>query len=295
MNYYEKEKISMEVDDNAYETLHYSFSDFPVFSMQEKLSSYPERKALCHWHEDFELLYVVEGEMNYFVDGITYLLKQNTGIFVNSARLHYGYSNGVTDCLFQTFIFPPTLLSTNEAITSKYIEPFMHEFDCMLLSPLILWQDKVLDILKSFYSICHQKKFGFELIVQNQILTMWSTIFQNKETADISHSLVSNVTQELKEMLQFIQINFTESITLQEIADSGTMCRSKCCKLFASYLKTTPFAYLNHYRLEKSCYLLNNSTQSVTEIALACGFKNPSYFTEYFHREIGKTPSEYRN
>ena len=48
------------------------------------------------------------------------------------------------------------------------------------------------------------------------------------------------------------------------------------------------------YRLEAAAHLLRTTGQSVTEIAYACGFNSPSYFTEAFRREHGYPPRRFR-
>ena len=52
--------------------------------------------------------------------------------------------------------------------------------------------------------------------------------------------------------------------------------------------------YLNRYRLEKSVFLLRNTTMSVTEIAYACGFSNSSHFCELFHTYYNTAPGKFR-
>ena len=72
------------------------------------------------------------------------------------------------------------------------------------------------------------------------------------------------------------------------------MCRSKCCAIFRRYMRQTPIAFLNAYRLQISGDLLRRSSDSITEIALACGFHHMSYFSELFSKTYGCTPREYR-
>lgn len=47
--------------------------------------------------------------------------------------------------------------------------------------------------------------------------------------------------------------------------------------------------------IKKAKLLLKMSDNKITDIALACGFENPSYFTEFFTKETGFTPKDYRN
>lgn len=96
-------------------------------------------------------------------------------------------------------------------------------------------------------------------------------------------------------MVGFIQQNYTDKISLADIATAGSVGESKCCKLFKKYINETPNAYLNQYRLNKSTELLKNTDMSITEIALSVGYTGSSYYTETFHKWFGKTPREFKN
>jgi YesN/AraC family two-component response regulator len=98
----------------------------------------------------------------------------------------------------------------------------------------------------------------------------------------------------LKRMLGFIHGHYMEKITLDDIAASGMMCRSKCCHLFKQTLRRTIFEYVLHYRVQKSLSLLTDTGISITEIAGRCGFNSASYYTEMFSKMMGMAPRDYR-
>ena len=56
-----------------------------------------------------------------------------------------------------------------------------------------------------------------------------------------------------------------------------------------------PMHYLNEYRVEKACALLENTTYSVTDAALAVGFDDASYFARVFKKQMGVSPRSYKN
>ena len=64
--------------------------------------------------------------------------------------------------------------------------------------------------------------------------------------------------------------------------------------MFRQITGRTPIDYLNYYRVECAAELLCSTSDSVTEVALACGFGDVSYFGRLFRRQKGKTPGEYR-
>ena len=98
----------------------------------------------------------------------------------------------------------------------------------------------------------------------------------------------------LRQMLDCIRTRYPEKLTLNAIATSGGVCRTRCCQIFRSYLNMTPNDYLNSFRLEKSMELLKGTSLSVTEIAAACGYGSASYYTELFTRQKGCTPTRFR-
>ncbi len=88
--------------------------------------------------------------------------------------------------------------------------------------------------------------------------------------------------------------NYASRLTLDEIASSGGVCRSKCCQIFKKYLNHTPIEFLNTYRLKVSPYLLVQTNTPITEIAFSCGFNHLSYYSEMFRSYYGCTPKDYR-
>lgn len=76
---------------------------------------------------------------------------------------------------------------------------------------------------------------------------------------------------------------------------SGAVGQSKCCKLFAKYIKQSPNTYVTQYRLDKSTALLKDTDKTVTEIATAVGFNGSSYYAEAFRKWYGTSPTEFRN
>lgn len=61
--------IVTDIMQDASEIVHYDNPDIPLYIRTGILSDYPDMKALCHWHEDIQLIYIIEGEMNYHING----------------------------------------------------------------------------------------------------------------------------------------------------------------------------------------------------------------------------------
>ena len=57
------------------EVVRYDCPGIPLYIRTAQLSSYPERRALCHWHDDLEWVHILEGSMNYYINGHRITLK----------------------------------------------------------------------------------------------------------------------------------------------------------------------------------------------------------------------------
>jgi len=286
--------MKLEVFSDMSERINYNLPGFLLYARYGELREFDRYAAACHWHPDLEFILVLDGVMDYFVNGQHILVKAGEGIFVNSRRLHYGYSNDNFDCSFLVVVVHPMLLGGETHVGKEYftVKFGFETEDYILLTNDNEWQKTALETVRSIYEEMHlDSKNPLRLISQAAILC-----------ACISDNIKHVSSQKIDEqawltvwnMTGFIQKNYTEKITLVDIAAAGSVCRSKCCKLFNEYIKQTPTAYLTRYRIGKAGELLRGTNMSITEIAMACGFQNHSYFSQVFQNECGMTPREYR-
>lgn len=103
------------------------------------------------------------------------------------------------------------------------------------------------------------------------------------------------ITEErLKQMISYIQTNYSERISLTQIAAASNISKSECMRCFKSMINISPIDYCIEYRISKAKELLENSKISAVEIAQLCGFESPAYFTKTFRLRTKFTPSDYR-
>lgn len=107
------------------EVVHYTLEVLPVYISTAALSEYPNMRALCHWHEDIELIRMEQGDMNYYVNGNKVLLKENDCLMINTRQMHYGYSFYGRDCRFTCILFHPGMLGVSDGLYKKYVLPVL--------------------------------------------------------------------------------------------------------------------------------------------------------------------------
>lgn len=289
--------FDLNVNQDQSENIYYNYPDFPIMAKIGDLYRYPNMVSASHWHNDFEFVLSLEGSVGYRVNGREYELAPGHGLFINSRQLHSVYSTNGTDGKYLCVLISPKILCQAVRIHSTYLEPIYNdaEHPVVLLSPSSVWQNRILTYMRDIYQEFQREEEGCELRVISMAHLVILTIFQNRNNATIMDPTLDRRTIALHKMIGYIQSNYQTKITLNDIATAGNVCRSTCCEIFQSLLHTTPIIYLSNYRIEKSIECLTYSNSSITEIAFACGFSGSSYYTELFHREMGVTPTEYRN
>jgi AraC-like DNA-binding protein len=92
----------------------------------------------------------------------------------------------------------------------------------------------------------------------------------------------------------FIDENFQEDISLEDISQHAFLSRFHFHRLFSAVYKTTPHQYLTRKRIDKAKDLLSQN-KSIAEVCNAVGFESIGSFSGLFKKEIGFAPTYYRN
>lgn len=95
--------------------------------------------------------------------------------------------------------------------------------------------------------------------------------------------------------IQFIHDHYRENITLKDIADHLQISESYLTKIFRGKTSYSVVEYLTQYRLKRAIELLMDAGVKIYEIAEKVGYQDSRYFSTLFKKEMGLTPSEFRN
>lgn len=283
---------------DASEIVRYDEVGIPLSIREGLLSAYPNHMALCHWHEDIEWVYIRSGQMNYYMNGKRVLLNTGEALMVNSRQMHYGYSENGQDCDFIRILCHPKIFITNSVLYQSYIAPVLSNpsLEYLHLKPEFPEDAEALQLLPEILRIKKEHPAAYEIEAAALLSLLWCRLLR-------SHPMMPNEAAAKpkepdllvqRDMVSYIYSHYSESINLDEIAAAGKVCRNKCCQIFRRYLNQSPIDFLNHYRLEVSCHLLNNTKLSIAEICTACGFNHQSYYSKIFLRTYSCSPRDFR-
>lgn len=102
------------------------------------------------------------------------------------------------------------------------------------------------------------------------------------------------VGPEMLDILEYVEQNLTEPLTVQRIAADTNVSKSALYKYFHQYYHCTIREYLAERRLVRSVALLRGTMLSIEEIALQTGFSSAAYYSRTFRKKYGLPPLQYR-
>jgi len=95
--------------------------------------------------------------------------------------------------------------------------------------------------------------------------------------------------------LYLMMEHYTEDIQLGQIADSLYVTPNYLSRLFRQETGLSFSEQLSQIRLKKACELLISSPSKIYQVGESVGYPNSRYFSEWFQKQTGMTPGEYRN
>lgn len=272
--------------------------DYPM-SIHEQPVGVEGYGNVPHWHSEAQFSYVTKGIVRFRAAGQEYSIGQGEGIFFNCNCIHEAVSDVPGDeSRYLCIKFAPSLIygQASSRIRSRYIDPIIYSSQLQAV-PLQNdeWKHKICDLLERLTEAYEQEQVGYEIRVATCLMEIWLLLYENispdmEETISISYS----DKQRSETLHKFIHENYTEKITLDDIAGAAHVSRGECCRIFKRLHHTTPFQYLIRFRLSESIKLLSETDYSISQIAQQVGFGSSSYYTECFKRELHCTPHKYR-
>ena len=254
-----------------YETGHGIGAELFTVEQNEDFS-YP-----LHLHRCFEIIYLLDGEMDVTVENRVYRLSKDESIIIKPHEIHGLETKEKSRHIL--CIFSPELIggAGDILIEKQLITPIIKAADDfyrrMFLS---LNNDTSIYGIKGFlYCMC-------DVFIKN-LTDKTDTKNKNKDI------------KLLHDVLSFIEENYASSCSLSDVAASVNYSYSYISKLFSESIGIPYYSYVTQLRIGKVCSILKNENCTVLEAALKSGFTSLRSFNRNFYDYTGKTPSEYRS
>lgn len=265
---------------NLYEKKIIQDKEFPVQIFENNLQEI--RPVFSeHWHEHIEMHYILNGEVVLYCNHKPVHGEPGNLIIINSNELHTAVTKTET---FDALVIIFELDKFSEEIVNHN----------MIFQTLIEGDEKIKELLLEIRKEESQKELGYKLAVKGKIYELLTYLMRYYVVESISnkeHLQRKKNLARLNTVFQYIQNNYTETLSNKELAQVIHLSEFRFCHLFKESIGQSPLSYINEVRLKKAYHLLQQKELTVAEIASMVGFQDFNNFGRLFKKKYGFAPS----
>lgn len=247
-----------------------------------------------HFHQEVELVYVMEGELRLYVMERDYHLKRGDICVINSNEEHRIETQGeiTTAHLFITYSL---IRSVYNGVSSFFF--------CNSTSEDDERYEKLRELLNQLLKrkmFCEkeaeEEQHEYEyLSVFYKVLGYLTSNFIKKAKTDAGMSMQQKSQMRTLQINEYIMNNYNQPISLKSLADTLYLSEGYLSRYFKKIYNMSFSAYLRQVRLSHAMSELLYTDKAILQIALDNGFSSISFFNKVFKEEYGKSPSHIRN
>lgn len=240
--------------------------------------------SLFHSHSFSELLYVTHGEGTFCCNDERIPLKPNSLMIINPNIRHTETSSTSNPLTYIVLGIDNLQFEAPKGSPSNNFYVFNMQREQHLLLPLLhSMLDEVKHRNQSYEQICQH--FLSSLLLRITRITGAAFILFTHERSNWECAFVK----------QYLDANYHKDISLTLLAELTHLNKYYLSHIFSEAYGISPINYLLERRIMNSKNLLRGSDYSVTEIAQMTGFSSSNYFSQYFKKQTGMTPSKYKS
>lgn len=244
-----------------------------------------------HWHRDTEIILVIKGSINLYINDKSYYLKEDDLILINGSEPH-----GIAKTTEDNIIIS---LKLDMIYHDRYFKDFSKlKFECKsFLSEEQLKFNLIRKTIAEIIFELNEKEKGHSFRIASCLYNMGGYILDNfdYEKVDVDKILDDEDISRMNKVIDYIEANYTKNITLQDIASEIGLSTYYTSHFIKKILGIGFTDYIGNIRLENAAIYLGRTSKSITEIALENGYGSVKSFNTNFKNRFKITPSEYRN
>lgn len=232
---------------------------------------------LHHLHKDIEIIYVRDGQSTAYVDDRVVNLSTGDLLLVCPNQTHY-YENTL-EGVYQILIFSYDILLEMQSLFRNYL-PVENVF--------------------------HLSPDSFPVGILNE-LAVPNHRYQNTRQIGLINCLIAELLspvelqphpgfndKTIKAILSYCEQNYNKDITLHQMAEDLHLNKTYVSRIFNQKIHRNFKTYINALRITKSCELLRDTEEAISDISETVGFGSFRTFNRAFFHIMSMTPSAYR-
>ena len=233
-----------------------------------------------HFHDFFELYYLLDGERLHMIEGETYHFTANDFVLFPPHIMHYSY--GEKDMPFKRIVLYFTSdLITDEDVRQKLLEKVT------IFTTQSLKASSILPLLQDLTRELDSPGKYHDAFISNQLNRLLLSILRLEFKAAKSIPKTRSA-----QAVDYIHIHYMDDISVNQLAEMLYISPYHLCHEFKNATGKTIIQYLNTTRILHAQRLMLETDYNITRISREVGFSNLTHFNRIFKKVTGVNPSE---
>jgi len=241
-----------------------------------------------HFHDTYELYYLLSGEINYFIENAVYGVKKGDMVLIPHNVIHKTQyqENASSKRILISFSadFISGLLKDDPDILSCFDQKIISLNKQKMQSA----ENIMTQLLNEFAGI-YEPNFALVKCLFGQLLIL---LCRQSRKAPAARNL--QFDPRIMEIVDYINREYKRDITLKLLSEKFYISTSHLSKLFKSVTGFNYCEYLLNVRIKQAVSMLQNSDLNITEIALKVGYNSSNHFCKSFKAIMGVSPLKYK-
>lgn len=246
-----------------------------------------------HCHEFIEIAILTGGTLEHkrFIAGEEVFTEQLTAgdIVAFMPGEYHEFSQGKEKTTLHNLDFSPEIIAPawEKLIQLPGLDDIIKKRRTLRMPPEI--QERISSSILRLQQEFFQQQTGYDIILPGLLCDLLAQIGRISQ-----HKIPISSNQHISAAIKFIQQNYNDMLSLDDIARSAGVSRTYLCWLFKEELSTSVWDFVNKTRIEQAKFYIQTAQNiALYEIAERCGFEDSSYFARIFRKYEGVSPREY--
>jgi len=239
----------------------------------------------AHWHDYYELGYVLRGEARHVVNGAPGTLRPGSAFLLSPVDFHEIEVPARASLRCVNVVLAPTLVeSALESVVAAGDERLPWAFPDLT---------SVADDVRRVCDETTARRPGWRVVAEAGLRTVLVEMARQCAPAAraVEAPALREVPPNLLQAVRYVERHFREPLTLAQVAQVAHLSPHWFSEQFRVATGSPFQAYLKNRRLQFARALLDATELSVTDVCHAAGFNDPSYFGRAYRSRYGVAPS----
>ncbi len=273
----------------SYEKYGYLKNDFEIFYLNNSLTIEPQH----HYHDFFKVFIFLEGNISYFVEGKTYHLNPMDIILISPGEIHTPILNDNKGYERLIFYISHSFFENYKKEGYNLSECFFktNDYSTNLIIPDASTNNRLLqninDLKNTFITQEYASTLYREIMFMEFIINLNRSVLKN----DITYQNATTSNKKVLSIIEYINQNLTNDITIDKISNDFFLNRSYLMHLFKKETGHTLGNYIAEKRLFAAKKMISEGTP-LTEACFKSGFKNYVSFYRAYKSKYKLSPKD---